>query len=251
MQPLDGFRDVLDLKSPEYVAEIQRRERADDERAYASKPDYICGIHHETDEEATAASTLDAMSGVKSQSDGPLWPASNKQIAYVLGLQDERRLPDDWTIRGQGDLEKMERDEVSSLITMLKAFPRGDAKQHQWSMPPGRYALLIDPEPWGGSTGGADATEWQFFEISKPDVGRWKGYTFIKRLVGAPGNYRKVDMPVGDRNRILAMINNDPKRASTNYGLQAKRCGICFSPLTNPDSLKAGIGPICRSKVGW
>lgn len=226
---------------------------ADDRSDYMNGPsiERVQPVKVKGDEEATAAAALDTMAGLSKDGDGPLWPASDAQIRYVLGLQDERRLPDDWTIRDEATLKVMERDEVSSLITMLKAFPRGDAKQHQWSMPPGRYALLVDPEPWGGSTGGADATEWRFYEVGKPQHGRWAGYTFIKRLVGAPGDYRRLDMGVGDRNKVLAEIEKDPKRASLNYGLQSGVCGICGSPLTNADSLKAGIGPICRGKVGW
>jgi hypothetical protein len=193
------------------------------------------------DDDVTAAAALDAMAGLANKEGGePLWPASDAQIKYVLGLQDERRLPDDWTIRDEATLRTMEKDEVSSLITMLKAFPRGDSKQHQWSMPPGRYALN---EPQHG--------EWRFYQIDKPTIGRWAGYTFIKRLIGAPGDYKKVDMSQGERNRVLAIIENVPRQASIAYGKQAGICGICSSPLTNAESLAAGIGPKCRSKVGW
>lgn len=210
------------MQSPEYAASIER-----------VRPRAKTG-----NDEADAAAALDAMAGVATKEDGPMWPASDAQIDYVLGLQDERRLPDDWTIRDEAGLRKMERDEVSSLITMLKAFPRGDAKQHKWSMPPGRYALM-----------GED--EWWFYQVDKPTTGRWAGYTFIKRLIGAPGDYRKVDMPQGERNRVLGIIERDPRKASLDYGKQAGVCGVCSSPLTNPESLKAGIGPICRGKVGW
>lgn len=192
------------------------------------------------DEDAAAAAALDSMAGLADKSDGPLWPASDAQIKYVLGLQDERRLPDDWTIRDEATLKGMERDEVSSLITMLKAFPRGDAKPFAWTMPPGRYAL--NEERHG---------EWRFYQIDKPTVGRWAGYTFIKRLIGAPGDYQKVDMPQGERNRVLAIIENVPRQASIAFGKQSGTCGICSSPLTNAESLAAGIGPKCRAKAGW
>ena len=243
----------IDIGKPDgTVAEFKL---ADDRSDYMNGPSIErvtpVKVHANGDEDTAAAAALDAMAGLANKEDGPLWPPSEAQIKYVLGLQDERRLPDDWTIRDHDTLERMEKDEVSSLITMLKAFPRGDAKQHKWSMPPGRYALLVDPEPWGGSTGGADATEWRFYQVDKPTLGRWAGYTFIKRLIGAPGDYKKVDMRQDERNKMLAAIERNPKLASLNYGKQAGVCGICSSPLTNPESLAAGIGPKCRSKVGW
>ncbi len=189
-------------------------------------------------DEAAAAQTLDRLSGVgASTSSGPMWPASPKQIDYALGLQDERRLPDDWTIRDRGIMERMERDEVSSLITMLKSFPKGASKPSVFTMPPGRYAL-------------DGVTQLCFYEVSK-GKGRWEGYVFIKQLLGSPRAYRKVDMTPAQRASVLSAIQADPKSASLRYGREARICGICSSPLTNTESRKAGIGPICRGKVGW
>lgn len=215
------------------------------------------------DQDTAAAVRLDRFNdvGIKPVTDEPLWPASDKQIKYALGLQDERILPDNWVIYDEPTLRKLEKDEVSGIITMLKALPRGDSKQHQWSMPPGRYALPVSvhvPELDGNGhrvnadvSTGSSRTEWRFYEIGKPTVGRWAGYTFIKRLIGSPGDYRKEDMSIDERNRVLALIDKDPKWSSLNYGKQHRICGICSSPLTNAESRKAGIGPVCRGKVGW
>lgn len=39
--------------------------------------------------------------------------------------------------------------------------------------------------------------------------------------------------------------------AACAYGLRTHTCGICGRELTNDDSIKIGIGPICRGKMGW
>ncbi len=199
----------------------------------------------QADEEALAAVRLAQLTKAVPQGetdDSPLWPASEAQIAYVLDiLQPERRLPADYKVKTREDLAKMEKDEVSSTITMLKAFPRKDGKQdsqRDYGMPEGKYALEVNGEVW-------------FFQVDKPTKGRWAGYTFIKRLVGAPGSYRKLPMTPHERNKYLAKIDADPKAAAILFGQKAGRCFRCMSPLTDPDSLARSMGPICAGKVGW
>jgi hypothetical protein len=175
----------------------------------------------------------------------PMWPASQKQIEYVLNLQADRMLPDDYKVKDVIDLERMERDEVSSLINLLKTFTRRDSGSHikPFKMPAGRYALQ-------GSSA-ESASEWRFYEVTKPTEGRWSGYTFIKRLIGAPGAYRKIDIAMHERMKLLDRIEADPKQAMVDYGLQSGVCGKCHSPLSDPVSLERGIGPICFGKLGW
>lgn len=186
---------------------------------------------------------------LKGEDDEPMWPASDKQIKYVLGLQDERILPDNWLIYDQAALEKMERDQVSGIITMLKALPKGNHSEDQkeWTMPDGRYALLFE----FGTDNNEDSV-WRFYQVDRPTDGRWKGYTFLNMLIGAPGSYRKEPIRAAkERNRILADIERDPKEAMVNYGLQSGICGRCSSPLTDPDSLARGLGPVCAGKMEW
>ncbi len=47
---------------------------------------------------------------------------------------------------------------------------------------------------------------------------------------------------------MLAEIEADPKAASIAYGKATGSCGICSKTLTNPDSIAAGIGPVCAGK---
>lgn len=187
-----------------------------------------------------------------------MWPPSDKQVDYLINiLQAERQLPDGYVVKTEDDARAMERDKVSGEITFLKTLPRkagGDGINRQWSMPEGRYALHWDEPGARGWTG------WHFYEVDKPTEGRWVGYTFIKRLIGAPGRYQKVDIKRSDRDEVLRAIDEDPKRAMVDYGKQAKVCGRCASPLSNDDkphphdgltSIQRGIGPVCMFKDGW
>jgi len=200
---------------------------------------------HAVNEEALAAERLRSLvaSVPRAEDDNsPMWPASDSQINYLVNiLQDERRLPDTYKVLSEDDCRKMERDEVSSQITILKTFPYKNGKaatDSKWSMPEGRYALHVNGEVW-------------FFEVNKPTQGRWKGYTFIKRLIGSPGAYRKLPMQAGERNKYLAKIDADPKAAAILFGKESKTCFRCHSPLTDPDSLARSMGPVCAGKVGW
>lgn len=50
---------------------------------------------------------------------------------------------------------------------------------------------------------------------------------------------------------VLEAIKADPKVASILYGIKLGACGVCGRTLTNQESRDAGIGPICREKMGW
>lgn len=49
---------------------------------------------------------------------------------------------------------------------------------------------------------------------------------------------------------IVEAMNN-PYEAAVRYGHATGSCSVCNRPLSNPESVKLGIGPICRAKFGW
>jgi len=50
--------------------------------------------------------------------------------------------------------------------------------------------------------------------------------------------------------RIVA-VASDPKQAAVAYGQKFGKCAICARQLTDADSIKLGIGPICAEKYGF
>lgn len=222
-----------------------------------------CGRCGQTGPEVTVANIRECYNGQPKAHGDPTvaavknpWPPSEAQIKYVLGLQVERELPDIYKVLEDHDLRAMDKGEVSSTITVLKTFKRKDSakQQTQWSMPSGRYAIRVSlPQADIRKVGQGDDKEWRFYNVDKPTEGKWKGYTFIKRLIGGgdDGGYRKVDMSAHERDLILKEIERDPKQAMIDYGKHTGSCGHCGRALSNAQSLALGIGPICAGKMGW
>ncbi len=114
-------------------------------------------------------------------------------------------------------------------------------------VPASRYALQ-----------GPDGS-WQFFKVDRPTSGKWKGYTFCKRLYGAPGDFRTERMSMAQSRavleRIVAARYSDgpralegPEAAAVAFSREHGVCAACASPLTDSVSVAAGMGPICRKR---
>jgi hypothetical protein len=104
-------------------------------------------------------------------------------------------------------------------------------------VPAGRYAVT-----------GEDGTT-KFYRVDRPTEGRWVGYVFVKVQAG-DDLYNVYNRQA--RNTILAKIAADGvQEAMLRYGREIGNCGHCGRTLTNEESRAAGIGPVCRGKMGW
>lgn len=161
--------------------------------------------------------------------------ATDKQVAFLTKLREERGLETD-------DIAGLTKREASAEIDRVMKLPR-TAREVPTSapvadVPAGRYA--IDKRDGGVA----------FYQVDRPTEGRWAGYTFVKLLVGAPGDWRRER--VGDWRATLARIAEaGPREAAIRFGMESGYCGRCGSPLSNAESLRLGIGPVCRDKAGW
>ena len=84
----------------------------------------------------------------------------------------------------------------------------------------------------------------ELYRVDKPDSGRWKGFTFVKREVD--GEYEDVRDQKA-KSDILTAIAADPRGALVAYGHSTGVCGRCHRTLTDETSVAAGIGPKCAS----
>ncbi len=84
-------------------------------------------------------------------------------------------------------------------------------------------------------------------------AGKWAGWTFVDD--GAEyghrqkyGYARPEEFYHGKVEEQLRKICADPLEAAKEYGRITGTCGVCGKKLENPESVAAGIGPICAGK---
>jgi hypothetical protein len=78
----------------------------------------------------------------------------------------------------------------------------------------------------------------------KADNGDYLGKVVNGKFFGA---YGCTDT---QKQQIIA-VAADPAAAATAYGLRTGECSCCGRELTNTESRRLGIGPICRERYGW
>jgi hypothetical protein len=115
----------------------------------------------------------------------------------------------------------------------VKSVPIPPANLTFQGVPTGRYGVQ-----------NLGTKKWHIFEVSRPDHGKWNGWTFLSELHGdnkTPVGWR-TDMFAG----VLKAIGSDPKHFSAQYGKHTGICGVCSRTLTDPKSIAKGIGPVCE-----
>lgn len=99
-----------------------------------------------------------------------------------------------------------------------------------------------------------------FLKVDRPDKGRWAGFIFVKMIRNIQGSFEDVRRVailnpeataarVDEGHRLaVETLASDPKAAAIAFGHKTGSCCICGRTLTDPESVKAGIGPICAAK---
>lgn len=101
--------------------------------------------------------------------------------------------------------------------------------------------------------------ELEFYEVDSPKRGKWAGYKFVKRLYGAPGTWREVDLRGTAGTGVLRRILTDKfsdltgekagaEAAALRFARRFTVCAVCSSPLSDPISITRGLGPICAGR---
>ena len=171
--------------------------------------------------------------------------ASDKAIDYLVSLSAAKT---PWVAQPAIIIwaKSVDRRVVSDKIDELKAMPNarqdtpknegGSLERH--NVPAGRYAV----------TSGSEQQQTVFVRVDRPTEGQWKGRIFVK--VQAGDELHRVSPPTADA--LLKRIAEDGvQEAMLRYGREIGSCGHCGRTLTNEESRAAGIGPVCRGKMGW
>jgi Family of unknown function (DUF6011) len=144
--------------------------------------------------------------------------------------------------RCKGEHETVDQVRVCyGFPIQLQGDPReANPRRAIWKLPTGQRRYAIP-----SLTGNNDL---DFFMVNRPVEGKWKNWTFVKRVVGG-----KPELNVeGNRQiyKILAEIEKDPETASATFGRELGICSKCGLHLTDAESRAAGRGPDCRAKYG-
>jgi hypothetical protein len=200
----------------------------------------VCQEHGEPQ----PCSACQVLEGINAQ----VAPASDKQQAFILSLLGQKDLSKSDKLAGatpaeleaaiagiQTSIPTLSKKAASAWIERLLAMPNlpTAARADGPDVPSGHYAIRTDVV--------------RFYKVDRPEKGRWAGFTFLS--IQASDELHPVK---GEKKHdILAAIAEDPKAASLLYGLELGVCGVCCRTLTDETSRAAGIGPVCREKMGW
>lgn len=173
---------------------------------------------------------------------------TEKQLSFLLKLRDQKGLQDRFSPE-QAALLSVESaskwiDKALTLPDVVGTPPNPNAiadpmlnplRPHEDDVPAGRYAIEEDGVL-------------KFFRVDRPTEGRWAGWVFLK--IQASDELYRVKDPARCE-FIFKAIAHDPRAASERYGHELGQCGVCGRTLTDPVSIKNGIGPVCADRMGW
>lgn len=72
---------------------------------------------------------------------------------------------------------------------------------------------------------------------------------YMGKVLG--GKFLKVRECSEAQERAIVALCEDPKAAALAYGKEFGKCSVCNRALSDPESVAAGIGPICASRYGF
>lgn len=90
-----------------------------------------------------------------------------------------------------------------------------------------------------------------FFRVDVPDDGSWKGYVFVKRVLGGGADSLRTERVAKTTAEQVLMVLLPPfaaLAARERFGQEIGRCGCCGRSLTDETSRARGIGPDCWAK---
>lgn len=86
-----------------------------------------------------------------------------------------------------------------------------------------------------------------FYEV-KTGKGKWSHMQFVDRLVGHPGDWMRYPVKGKAKADVLLDLDMNPKAAAVRFGKHFTVCACCGAPLSDPDSIAAGVGPVCATR---
>lgn len=81
------------------------------------------------------------------------------------------------------------------------------------------------------------------------EIRTWQGRTYMRRLLGAPGDWNRVKPTYAEQRSLVAAIHAATAvEAAKRYSFEFTRCCVCEAPLSDEESRRVGMGPVCRNR---
>lgn len=139
------------------------------------------------------------------------------------------------------------REKVEGRWTVLHSTTTECAAATVPAAAPQAPVVPLPDVPAGHYAVETEAGHLAFYEVDRPTEGRWAGRTFVSVLASDERHPVRGAATAA----VLAKIAADPRAAMLRYGQEIGRCGHCHRTLTQEDSRRRGIGPICAQGMGF
>lgn len=166
--------------------------------------------------------------------------ATEKQVDFITDLLDQREL----TLGTGQTVEQLKeqastlsKDQASAWINRLKSLPRKPKPFNATVAAP-----CNDPEPDAGMYRRGE-------DIVRVYLGQQSGKMLLKRLVEDPGSEHGWSYEYeGRASYKLKDATPLPLEEAKQFGRMTGTCCVCARRLDVPESVEAGIGPVCAKR---
>lgn len=182
--------------------------------------------------------------------------ASTKQLGFITSLLEERDVPQVRAdlIRVMAQQEDFTSTQASNVITTLLTSPRKPKAQEEpaWErMRREEQEAFADVENSYYAVPTSGLQPLRYFSNARGDlqffrVYTYKGRRYLRKLTGAPGDFRTTRLPHADQIAVLGLIAGHHVMFAQKFGEVFQRCGRCAAPLTDQRSRELHLGPDCR-----
>lgn len=180
--------------------------------------------------------------------------ASEKQVAFINTLLDERDLDSIQVSSFRSMLATMTKKQASATIDLLLRTPKrvekvpgadksalqkalSQAPKSKYAVPATELDISLEDTPLTGDL--------LFIEVKE-----YMGNLYMRRLTGSVGGFTRHRVPAKDSITIMNIISQDPYKYAKIFGQHYSCCGSCGAELTDPVSRELQLGPECRKKFG-
>ncbi len=180
--------------------------------------------------------------------------ASEKQVAFIDSLLNERELDAIQVTSFRSMLPTMTKKQASGMIDILLRQPKrvekvpgakksllqealSKAPKSKYAVPVSELDISLEDTPLTGDL--------LFIEVKE-----YMNNLYMRRLTGSVGGFTRHKVPSQDSIVIMDIIAKDPYKYAKIFGQHYSCCGGCGAELTDPVSRDLQLGPECRKKFG-